>query len=45
VVFLLTGEGAENFALMRRIDERYLRTSFCGSGKMARVMGVNRIQA
>ena len=33
---------AENLALMRRIDEQYLRTPFYGSRKMAEVLGVNR---
>ena len=36
------GETAENLALMRRIDEQYLRTPFYGSRKMAVVLGVNR---
>ena len=36
------GESAENLALMRRIDEQYLRTPFYGSRKMADVLGVNR---
>ncbi len=36
------GETAENLALMRRIDEQYLRTPFYGSRKMAEVLGVNR---
>ena len=36
------GESAENLALMRRIDEQYLRTPFYGSRKMAEVLGVNR---
>jgi len=37
-----TGESAENLALMRRIDEQYLRTPFYGSRKLAIVLGVNR---
>ncbi|MCI0422854.1 MAG: DDE-type integrase/transposase/recombinase, partial [Acidobacteria bacterium] len=36
------GESAENLALMRRIDEQYLRTPFYGSRKLAEVLGVNR---
>jgi putative transposase len=36
------GESVENLALMRRIDEQYLRTPFYGSRKMADVLGVNR---
>jgi putative transposase len=36
------GESAENLALMRAIDEQYLRTPFYGSRKMAEVLGVNR---
>lgn len=36
------GESVENLALMRRIDEQYLRTPFYGSRKMAEVLGVNR---
>ena len=36
------GESAENLALMRRIDEQYLRTPFYGSRKMAEVLNVNR---
>ena len=36
------GESAENLALMRRIDEQYLRTPFYGSRKIADVLGVNR---
>jgi putative transposase len=37
-----TGEGAENLALLRAIDEQYLRTPFYGSRKLAEVLGVNR---
>src|SRR3972149_6455445 len=37
-----TGESVENLALMRRIDEQYLRTPFYGSRKLAIVLGVNR---
>jgi putative transposase len=36
------GESAENLALMRRIDEQYLRTPFYGSRKLSEVLGVNR---
>jgi putative transposase len=36
------GELAENLALMRSIDEQYLRTPFYGSRKLAVVLGVNR---
>jgi putative transposase len=36
------GESAENLALMRRIDEQYLRTPFYGSRKLAAVLVVNR---
>jgi putative transposase len=36
------GESAENLALMRRLDELYLKTPFYGSRKLALVLGVNR---
>lgn len=36
------GETAENLALMRRIDEQYLKTPFYGSRKMAEMFQVNR---
>jgi len=36
------GESAGDLALMRRIDEQYLRTPFYGSRKLADVLGVNR---
>jgi putative transposase len=36
------GETAENLALMRALDEQYLRTPFYGSRKMAQTFGVNR---
>jgi putative transposase len=36
------GEGAENLALMRRIDELYLRFPFYGSRKFSELLGVNR---
>jgi len=39
------GETAENLALMRRIDEQYLRTPFYGSRKLAEVLGINRKHA
>jgi len=39
------GETAENLALMRRIDELYLKWPFYGSRKMAEVLGANRKRA
>jgi putative transposase len=36
------GESAENLALMRAIDEQYLRSPFYGSRKLAVVLGANR---
>jgi putative transposase len=36
------GESPENLALMRSIDQQYLRTPFYGSRKMAEVLGFNR---
>jgi putative transposase len=39
------GETAENLALMRSIDEQYLRTPFYGSRKMAEVLSINRKHA
>ena len=36
------GESAENLALMRAIDEQYLRTPFYGSRKLAVVLSANR---
>jgi len=36
------GETAENLALMRRIDEQYLKTPFYGSRKLTQLLGVNR---
>jgi len=36
------GETSENLALMRRIDEQYLKTPFYGSRKLAQLLGVNR---
>jgi putative transposase len=39
------GESAKNLALMRAIDEQYLRTPFYGSRKMAEVLGINRKHA
>ena len=35
-------ESAKNLALMRQIDELYLRWPFYGSRKMAEILGVNR---
>jgi putative transposase len=35
-------ETPENLALMRRIDEQYLKTPFYGSRRMAEVLSVNR---
>jgi putative transposase len=43
--FRALGESAENLALMRRIDEQYLRTPFYGSRKMAEVLSINRKHA
>jgi putative transposase len=40
--FAPIGERATNLALMRRIDEQYLRTPFYGSRKLGQVLGVNR---
>jgi putative transposase len=39
------GESAENLALMRRIDEQYLKTPFYGSRKMAEVFAIDRKHA
>jgi len=39
------GESAENLALMRRIDEQYLKKPCYGSRKMAQVMGIDRKRA
>ncbi len=36
------GESLENLALMRRIDELYLKRPFYGSRKMAETLGANR---
>jgi putative transposase len=36
------GESAENLALMRAIDEQYLRTPFYGSRKLSVILDVNR---
>jgi putative transposase len=36
------GQSAANLALMRRIDEQYLRTPFYGSRKLGEALGVNR---
>ncbi len=43
--FHALGESAENLALMRSIDEQYLRTPFYGSRKMAEVLSINRKHA
>ena len=39
------GESAENLALMRRIDEQYLKTPCYGARKMARTFGICRERA
>ena len=39
------GESAENLALMRRIDEQYLKTPYFGSRRMADVLSINRKRA
>jgi putative transposase len=39
------GESPENLALMRRLDEQYLRTPFYGSRKLAEVLSINRKHA
>lgn len=39
------GETAENLALMRRIDEQYLKTPFYGSRKIGLELNVNRKRA
>jgi len=39
------GASAENLALMRRIDEQYLKTPCYGSRKMAEVLGIGRTRA
>lgn len=43
--FRALGESVENLALMRRIDEQYLRTPFYGSRKLAEVLSINRKHA
>jgi putative transposase len=40
--YQVRGETIENLALMRAIDEQYLKTPFYGSRKMAEVFGCNR---
>ena len=40
--YTVQGETAENLALMRAIDEQYLKTPFYGSRKMALTLGCNR---
>jgi putative transposase len=39
------GESRENLALMRRIDEQYLRTPYYGSRRMGKAVGVGRERA
>ena len=39
------GESPENLALMRRIDEQYLKTPYFGSRRMADVLSINRKRA
>jgi len=39
------GESAENLALLRRLDEQYLRTPFYGSRKMGKHLGISRKRA
>jgi putative transposase len=39
------GESPETLALMRRIDEQYLKKPYYGSRKMAEVMGIDRKRA
>jgi putative transposase len=39
------GESAENLALMRRLDEQYLKAPFYGARKMARTLGIGRERA
>jgi putative transposase len=40
--YQVRGETCENLALMRRIDEQYLKTPFYGSRKLAWLLGCNR---
>ena len=40
--YQVRGETAENLALMRAIDEQYLKTPFYGSRKLAWLLGYNR---
>ena len=40
--YAAAGETPKNLALMRRIDEQYLKTPFYGSRKMAELLNVNR---
>jgi putative transposase len=40
--YQVRGETCENLALMRAIDEQYLKTPFYGSRKLAETFGVNR---
>jgi len=39
------GESPENLALMRQIDEQYLKTPYFGSRRMADVLAINRKRA
>jgi putative transposase len=39
------GETAENLALMRKIDQQYLKTPFYGSRKLAETLNINRKRA
>jgi putative transposase len=40
--YQVRGETCENLALMRAIDEQYIKTPFYGSRKLAETFGVNR---
>jgi putative transposase len=40
--YQVRGETCENLALMRRIDEQYIKTPFYGSRKLAETFGVSR---
>jgi putative transposase len=40
--YQVRGETCENLALMRRIDEQYIKTPFYGSRKLAETFGANR---
>lgn len=43
--YQLADESADNLALMRQIDEQYLRMPFYGSRKLAEVLSINRKHA